>query len=390
MTIRKYILTCALVISFSHLASAASNVEETLEDKVAVFRQVIDITPQSIKVPTVVEIPLVFLPFSREQTAVLDIGEHAFVPNITVKKSEYKTIPVSVSTNKSSGNDASLIDKDFATFVDFDLPEGNSGEAIFILDAAQPFTTDAFIIELAPHVAMPEKVEIRAEVDGMFKTMLAGTDKQIICTRCIVFPETTASKWQVKIKYGQPLRVSEIAFRKAGQQDSAPSYLRFLALPDHKYQVLRDADRAVSIIVGESGNLKADEGVLRIEPVTMKLNPAYIGSDMDKDAIPDSRDNCVFVSNPDQVDVDGNLRGDACDDWDRDSVINSKDNCVNAPNVSQQDADSDGIGDVCDKEESRITEKYAYLPWLAIAAASALLMFFFYRVIKNTKPNDKL
>ena len=47
-------------------------------------------------------------------------------------------------------------------------------------------------------------------------------------------------------------------------------------------------------------------------------------------------------------------------------VVNSQDNCVNEPNRNQRDTDSDGIGDVCDQEESRITEKYPWIPWLGI------------------------
>lgn len=37
-------------------------------------------------------------------------------------------------------------------------------------------------------------------------------------------------------------------------------------------------------------------------------------SDSDGDGIPDNQDNCVSVSNPTQVDTDGNGIGDACDD----------------------------------------------------------------------------
>lgn len=47
-------------------------------------------------------------------------------------------------------------------------------------------------------------------------------------------------------------------------------------------------------------------------------------------------DNCPGVSNPDQSDVDGDHRGDACD------------NCVTVPNSDQMDSDGDGFGDACD------------------------------------------
>ena len=46
-------------------------------------------------------------------------------------------------------------------------------------------------------------------------------------------------------------------------------------------------------------------------------------------------DNCPYVVNPDQSDVDMDDVGDACD------------NCVNTPNAEQTDSDGDGFGDAC-------------------------------------------
>ena len=207
MIIKKNILVLALVISFSQFSFAAILEKETIDDKISVFRQVADITTQQIKVPTVVEIPLEFLPFSRKEIAVFDRDENIFVPNVIVNKGEYETISVNITTNKSKGADSSLVDNDFETFVDFDLPEDKLGEAVFLIEADEPFTSDAFWMELAPHVAMPEKVEVRAEIDGVSKIMLAETGRRVICLRCLSFPKTTSSKWQIKIKYGHSLRI---------------------------------------------------------------------------------------------------------------------------------------------------------------------------------------
>jgi hypothetical protein len=42
--------------------------------------------------------------------------------------------------------------------------------------------------------------------------------------------------------------------------------------------------------------------------------------------------------------------------------------------------DGDGIGDVCDAEESRMTERFVWLPWLGMALVGGLLTAMFIQV----------
>ena len=81
--------------------------------------------------------------------------------------------------------------------------------------------------------------------------------------------------------------------------------------------------------------------------------------DGDKDGVGDACDGCPTAADPSQADSDGDGVGDACDvcpglanagqaDADLDGVGDACDNCPVLPNVAQADSDGDGKGDACD------------------------------------------
>ena len=81
--------------------------------------------------------------------------------------------------------------------------------------------------------------------------------------------------------------------------------------------------------------------------------------DGDNDGIEDSIDNCVFISNPNQEDIDNDGVGDVCEqDSDNDGIIDDNDNCPFISNPSQEDDDNDGFGNVCDNGDAAVALAY--------------------------------
>ncbi len=79
-------------------------------------------------------------------------------------------------------------------------------------------------------------------------------------------------------------------------------------------------------------------------------------ADDDGDGIPNRDDTCPFVSDPEQLDRDGNGLGDLCndaEDMDGDDYADGLDNCPDDANPDQEDLDGNGTGDVCNDFEDR-------------------------------------
>ena len=98
-------------------------------------------------------------------------------------------------------------------------------------------------------------------------------------------------------------------------------------------------------------------GAVELGDVDLDCDGQVEALDGDKDTIPSPIDNCDYVANTDQADMDGDGVGDLCDadylkDADHDGVKDWQDNCKSFYNPDQIDEDGDGIGVPCDQLDS--------------------------------------
>jgi hypothetical protein len=77
-------------------------------------------------------------------------------------------------------------------------------------------------------------------------------------------------------------------------------------------------------------------------------------TDADGDGVVNFMDNCPNISNPDQLNSDGDCLGDVCDvvqDSDGDGINDDEDNCPNIFNPNQENYDGDASGNACDDDD---------------------------------------
>jgi len=355
----------ATPVAFGEVTTTKEQADKILESLQA-FENSATVPDLKLITPKVVEIPL-----SNTETGYdfAVMGNNTVTPYAIISNKE---------TAKISSSFSQLMDGSTKTYEEFSLPEQGSGETEIVLSSNTEVTSSSMQIMLDANVALPSTIEIAVK---------SGTEEKIVLSKTkmtgsiINFPKETSKEWIVRLTFIQPLRITEISLN----QENAVSLrsLRFLAKPNYIYTVYANPDRPTDLNLGESANLKDDKDILKLDALTFSDNPTYVPADTDADGIKNAEDNCVSVANPDQADLDGNGRGDYCEDYDKDGILGSVDNCPNDPNRLQEDTDADGIGDVCDTEESRLTEKYPFLPWLGMGLAAAVIGILFWQTAKK-------
>ena len=338
--------------------------KKTQEVDLSAFRYTIEVSPHSYAVPTVLEGPVVYESVQNKSAVV--VGGQGTQPTLYTTDTEHVDMPVHVSLGHMPMTDTPrLSDGKLETTVDFPFDETGTNKVSITVTANEPITTSKLRMVLVPNVAFPHTIAIRTEATTLLaKTELEGSE--------VRFPKTTATTFFIEFELAQPLRLAEVEFVQESEVVRHAS-IRFLAQPNTNYTLFVDPDRQYGTLPLGGMSLTDDKGVVSIEGV-LNANKLYTPSDEDKDGVPDMHDNCVSVSNSDQIDVDKNGRGDMCDDFDRDGIVTTKDNCPLAPNNDQRDTDGDTMGDVCDEEESRLTERSPWIPWAGMGIAAIVLV----------------
>lgn len=376
------LLNLVLLLCLSSVAHAQSPIWKTAVSRaVSPYRLYKDIAGIDINVPTVIEVPLTEPFIEHTDVAIANHTTRSFQPYFLKREVVINEVPLTMQTDR--GEEARRMnDGDSRTYMSFELPENTSGRVSILIASARPVTSSALTLLLPQNVALPNTVEIRAGIGNSNALVVA---RRTMDQQTINFPETTADSWRVTLDFGQPLRIGELRLHQDNATRTTMRAVRFLAHPGHTYRLYYDPDHVPeSPATGEAGNLASASDVLVLPTPPSNENPDYRIADSDADGVSDIRDNCISVVNPDQTDINGNGRGDSCDDFDQDQQINAEDNCPDNPNRHQEDRDSDGIGDVCDDQESRITEQYSWLPWVGIGVAALVIATLFLLTARGT------
>jgi len=379
----KYIYTALLFWTLILSSVTHTQAQSNGEADFSVFQSKVTVSNTGVIVPTVVEVPFAAISINQVGFLVQENQTGKLIPSY-FKESIIESEEQLFARSAFGPGTQLIVDNNPISMFSFPLNEDQEINTFdIIVSSGNPITSAQLYLELDKNVTLPLSVKITAKDSD-------GIDQIIVATRpvtsnTILFPETSARFWKVTLQYNQPLRIAELRFTQDDKVTQAEQSLRFLAQKGMTYSVFYNPDQSFIGATAESGDLRDDTNVRIAQATNIEQNAFYIPADVDYDGVFDTIDNCPAESNSDQEDIDSNGIGDACDDFDRDAVVNSVDNCVNDPNMSQQDEDGDGIGDVCDGQESRITERYTWVPWAGMGIAFVVLIALFF-IVMRTNP----
>jgi hypothetical protein len=272
-----------------------------------------------------------------------------------------------------------LLDGNELTAFDFSLASNGYQKGTITIRYNQPIDTDSISFQVTRDSYLPTSFALTIDGKRILNTIQGGSAH---------FPKMSARDVVIEFEYNQPIRFTEVGVGLQ-KEETVFGVVRFVYQPQEKYVLYSKAPTGKEHVAQSAIDLfiknKEADGVLE----EVRANPLYKERDSDGDGVVDSVDNCVMQANADQKDGNKNGTGDACDDYDYDGVATYRDNCSEMSNPDQKDTDKDGVGDVCDSGESRITEKYAWMPWLVFVAVLGAILAMGYEVIQMKKKREE-
>lgn len=365
---KKYILTGLIISSFTWCFAADLTRYKNVE-----FVENLTVTQ-----PTIVEITN--LSNLGNYVVTDDNGNYIEQQSQTIRKSKIILPLQAEGCINICKNAITLADGNLDTTFDFPLQSAGIQKGKIKIIYAKPLETDSILFQTTSDSYAPTVFTLVIDGKRVLNTMQGGSAH---------FPKMIAQSIEIEFDYDQPIRFTEvgIGFNK---EEMVTNTVRFVYQPNTKYALYLDSSLERETIPSPAINLFANNKVTGVKLEASHKNPLYKERDVDNDGIVDGIDNCPRQVNPDQKDSNGNGIGDICDDYDYDGVPTYIDNCQDVINSDQKDADKDGIGDACDDDESRLTEKYKWMPWVVFAGVFWIVIAMAYEIIKKRKERDDL
>lgn len=304
-------------------------------------------------------------------------------------KATTETVEAPFVVRIDARSERTLVDKNTATSVTLPikpgdtLPQYSDIEVVF----QEPVSLSGVKLSFDTLSQTPQTVTVKG-LDTTLDNEQVIFINQLSYQPLLRFPAQKITKLLVTLAYSQTLRLTEVGVVHSDVTNNLEQEkIRFLIKPKTNYVLYFNPDpqQPATQQALEVGDLFSRKDIVEVKTLVLESNPFYKPADKDGDGVLDAQDNCVAISNSEQIDRNMNGVGDACDDFDEDAVLNAKDNCPETANVAQTDTDADGIGDACDDAESRLTEQNPWLPWAAMGVTGLLIAGLFLSVIRSKK-----